>query len=443
MKKRFEKLLRLRYTVAILIGSAVVLAGVGELTYQRIVGTLRSGIALTDARIGSARILQLLSDAEAARLGYLLTGSALYLAPLEQAESELRGNKKVFDFIALIGPTGPHDSQQMYDMAMKTFGEIGHTVALAKGGDEEGALALVRSGEGKRRMASMRAYFDAKFAEAATLQEHARQTIYDAMLFNRIAVLLLSLVIAVGLYWYWGRLRQLDLETRNRQQQLETVVAQKTSELRTLAGYLQTAREDEKSYLARELHDELGGLLTAAKLTLARMRIKLAGDAEMLERIEQVGSHLSAGIALKRRIVEDLRPSTLSALGLKIALDSLCSETGRSLGFAITTAIAEVHLSPDAELGVYRIVQEALTNIGKYAEASHISIELRETPAEILLDIQDNGNGFDLATLEPGQHGLAGMRFRVESLSGTMTLHSAPGEGVRIAVRFPKTQVSA
>ena len=184
-------------------------------------------------------------------------------------------------------------------------------------------------------------------------------------------------------------------------------------------------------------------MLTAAKLTLARMRIKLAGDAEMLERIEQVGSHLSAGIALKRRIVEDLRPSTLSALGLKIALDSLCSETGRSLGFAITTSIAEVHLSPDAELGVYRIVQEALTNIGKYAEASHISIELRETPAEILLDIQDNGNGFDLATLEPGQHGLAGMRFRVESLSGTMTLHSAPGEGVRIAVRFPKTQVSA
>lgn len=443
MKKRFEKLLRLRYTVAILIGSALVLAVVGELTYQRIVSALRSGIALTDARIGSARILQLLSDADAARLGYLLTGSALYLAPLEQAQRELRGNKKVFDFIAMIGPTGPQDSQHMYDMAMKTFGEIGHTVALAKGGDEEGALALLRSGEGKRRMASMRAHFDAKFAEAAQLQEHARQTIYDAMLFNRIAVLLLSLLIAVGLYWYWGRLKQLDLETHNRQQQLETVVAQKTSELRTLAGYLQTAREDEKSYLARELHDELGGLLTAAKLTLARMRIKLAGDAEMLERIEQVGSHLSAGIALKRRIVEDLRPSTLSALGLKIALDSLCSETGRSLGFAITTAIAEVHLSPDAELGVYRIVQEALTNIGKYADASHISIELRETPAEILLDIQDNGSGFDLATLQPGQHGLAGMRFRVESLSGTITLHSAPGEGVRIAVRFPKTQVSA
>ena len=443
MKRRFEKLLRLRYTVGILIGSALVLAAVGEFAYQHTVRTLRSGIALTEARVGSARILQLLSDAEAARLGYLLTGSALYLAPLEQAERELSGKQKVFDFIALIGPTGPQDSQQMYDLAMMKFGEIGHTVALAKGGDEEGALALVRSGEGKRRMATLRARFDAKFAEAAKLQADARQSIFNALLFNRAAVLLLSLVIAVGLYWYWGRLKQLDLETHSRQQLLETVVAQKTSELRTLAGYLQTAREDEKSHLARELHDELGGLMTAAKLTLARMRIKLAGDAEMLERIEQVGNHLSAGIALKRRIVEDLRPSTLSALGLKIALDSLCSETGRSLGFAITTAIAEVHLSPDAELGVYRIVQEALTNIGKYAEASHISIELRETPEEVLLDIQDNGNGFDLATLEPGQHGLAGMRFRVESLSGTMTMQSAPGEGVRIAVRFPKTQVSA
>lgn len=443
MKKRFEKLLRLRYTVAILIGSALVLAVVGEFAYQRTVGTLRSGIALTDARIGSARILQLLSDAEAARLGYLLTGSALYLAPLEQAERELRGNKKVFDFIALIGPTGPQDAQQLYDMAMLKFGEIGRTVALAGGGDLEGALALLRSEESKLHMASMHAHFDAKFTEAAELQEHARQTIYDALLFNRGAVLLLSLLIALGLYWYRSRLQQLDLETHSRQQLLETVVAQKTLELRTLAGYLQTVREDEKSYLARELHDELGGLLTAAKLTLARMRTKLAGDAEMLERIEHVGRHLSAGIALKRRIVEDLRPSTLSALGLTIALDSLCSETGRSLGFAITTAIGEVHLSPDAELGVYRIVQEALTNIGKYAQASHISIELRETPTEVLLDIQDNGNGFDLATLQPGQHGLAGMRFRVESLSGSMTMHSAPGAGVRIAVRFPKTQVSA
>lgn len=443
MKKRFEKLLRVRYIVAVLIASALVLAVVGEMSYHRIVATVRSGIALTEARIGSARILQLLSDAEAAQLGYLLTGDASYLDPLEQAEEELRGNKKVFDFIALIGPTGPQDSQQMYEMAMLKLGEIGPTLMLAGSGDREGALALLDSKESKLRTQTIRARFDSKFNEAAVLQEDARHTIYDTLLFNRSAVLLLSLLIAVGLYWYWGKLQQLDQERRTRQQWLETVVAQKTSELRTLAGYLQTVREDEKSFLARELHDELGGLLTAAKLTLTRMRVKLSGDAEMLERIEQVSAHLNGGIALKRRIVEDLRPSTLSALGLTIALQTLCAETGRSLGIPIATAITEVQLNPDAELGIFRIVQEALTNIGKYADATEVSVELRETPTEVVLTIQDNGQGFDLTILQPGQHGLAGMRFRVESLSGTMAMQSAPGAGVRIAVRLPKEHLSA
>ena len=90
------------------------------------------------------------------------------------------------------------------------------------------------------------------------------------------------------------------------------------------------------------------------------------------------------------------------------------------------------------ELGLFRIVQEALTNIGKYAAATQVSVELQQTDAEVLLDIKDNGNGFDIATLQPGQHGLAGMRFRVESLSGTMLIQSIPGKGVHIAVRVPK-----
>lgn len=345
--------------------------------------------------------------------------------------------------MALIGPTGPQESQQIYALAMHKLGEIRDNVALARTGDKAGALALLESAGGMADMQSLQTRFEAKFTEAAILQADARTTIFDALLFNRVAVLLLSLLMAVGLYWYWHKLRQLDLERHNRQQLLETEVAHKTAELRMLAGYLQTVREDERSHLARELHDELGGLLTAAKLTLARMRAKLADNTEMLQRIEQVNGHLNGGIALKRKIVEDLRPSTLSALGLTTALETLCTEAGASLGFAITARIAEVSLSPDAELGVYRIVQEALTNMGKYAEATEITVELLQTPSEMLLNIQDNGNGFDLTTLQPGQHGLAGMRFRVESLSGSLTLHAAPGEGVRIAACFPKQLISA
>jgi signal transduction histidine kinase len=443
MKKSFENFLRLRYAPPFLIGAALVLAVVGELAYQRTVSTLRYGIALTEARIGSARILQRLTDAETGQRGYLLTSSPSYLEPMRQAEQELRSNKKVFDFIAGIGPTGPRDAKQINDLAMQRFGELGRAIILADIGDKAGALAFINSGEGKQHMDQLRAHFDTKFAEAARLQEGARSVIYDALLFSRTAVLLLSLLMALGLYWYWHKLQQLDQERHSRQQSLQAEVASKTAELRTLAGYLQTVREDEKSYLARELHDELGGLLTAAKLTLARMRAKLALDAEMLERIEQVTLYLNGGIALKRKIVEDLRPSTLTALGLNVALATMCTDSSQHLGIAIQTSITTVQLPPETELGIYRIVQEAFTNIGKYAEATQVSVELQQTETEILLDIKDNGHGFDMSSLKPGQHGLGGMRFRVESLSGKMTLHSAPGHGVHIAVRLPRQPAAA
>ncbi len=443
MKKTFENFLRLRYAVPFLIVAALMLAVVGEIAYQRTVSTLRGGIALTEARIGSAGILQLLTDAETARRGYLLTGSSSYLEPMALAEKELRGNKKVFDYISEIGPTGPQDSEQIYGMAMEKFRELARTTDLVGKGDMAGALDLMNSGDGQRRMDDLRTRFDTKFDEAAKLQDGARSVIYSALLFNRSAVLLLSMLIAVGMYWYWRRLRQLDVERMGRQQLLEAEVAHKTAELRTLAGYLLTVREDEKAHLARELHDELGGLLTAAKLNLARMRAKLPADTYMLERIEQINLHLNGGIALKRKIVEDLRPSALIALGLAVALPDMCAEAGRSMGIPIKFNMSPVQLPPDTELGLYRIVQEALTNIGKYAQASKVSVELQQTETGILLDIQDDGGGFDLATLKPGQHGLAGMRFRVESLSGRMNLTSAPGEGTRISVRLPKPPVSA
>lgn len=437
MKQSFESFLRLRYAVPILILLALVLAAVSEMAYQNTVNSLRNGIALNEARISSARILQLLTDAETAQRGYLLTANPLYLEPMHNANKELRDKKLLFDFIATIGPTGPRDSQQIYALAMQKFASLERTVAIADMGDKAGVLAAVNSNDGKQLMDALRSGFNAKFIEATKLQDTAGKAIYDALLFNRICVLLMSLMMALGMYWYWHKLQQLDQERNSRQQLLETEVANKTAVLRTLAGYLQTVREDEKSHLARELHDELGGLLTAAKLTLARLRNKLTADAEMLERIDQINQHIKDIIALKRKIIEDLRPSTLSALGLNAALETLCTETSQRLNLEIKTNIATVHLPPDTELAIYRIIQEALTNIGKYAKATEVIVELQQTETEILLDIKDNGCGFDLATLKPGQHGLAGMRFRVESLSGKMAQHTAPGQGVHIAVRFP------
>ena len=206
-----------------------------------------------------------------------------------------------------------------------------------------------------------------------------------------------------------------------------------------LARHLQTVREDERSHLARELHDELGGLLTAAKLDLARMRSRLVqAGPEVAERVTHLHATLDAGIALKRRIIEDLRPSSLDNLGLSPALRILCHEWSAASEIPVEVELEEMSLSAEGSLVVYRLVQEALTNVAKYAHARRVSVKLAmaETEGQALVLVQDNGRGFAAAQRTPG-HGLAGMRFRVASIGGELTVDSAPGRGTTIKARLP------
>lgn len=443
MKKYLQSFFKLRFTFPLLIACALSLSLISEITYQRSVSTLTAGIALTEARIGSARILQLLTDAETAQRGYLLTGVASYLEPMRSARRELEGNHAIFKFIESIGPTGADDARSIRAGVAAKLLEMEDTVALATAGKRDAALDAVKTGAGRRAMDDVRNAFEAKLTEATLLQKNARAKIYNALWLNRTLVTALSWLVAIGLYLQMRQLRRRDDERGERQQLLETEVTERTRDLRSLAGYLQTVREEERSRLARELHDELGGLLTAARLTLARMRDKLAGDSEMTERIGQINQHLGQGIALKRRMVEDLRPSTLAVLGLQVALSILCSETAERRGIAVHADIAEaadianLQLTPEVELAIFRVAQEALTNIAKHAEATEVRVRLQPGAGELLLEVSDNGRGFDLARLEAGSHGLAGMRFRMESLRGRMTVQSAPGEGTRVLARLP------
>lgn len=426
---------RRRFFGPLLIAAALLLALLGELTYALTRDTLGNGIALADARLGTAAALQRITDAEAAQRGYLLTGRAEYLAQLRQARAAFERDDSVFKFISGIGPNGQADAQGLRQAALARFAELERIASLAPAGPRPPALPAADNS--LREQTALRALFDRKLAEASRLQHGARTVQYTALWFNRSAVVLLSLLMALSLYLHMRQLKQQEQERDKRQQTLETQVAVRTRELRTLAGHLQTVREDEKSRLARELHDELGGLLTAAKLILARMRVKLAADPEMLERIEHINQRLSEGIALKRRIIEDLRPSTLSALGLNTALMILCADTHHQVGIPVQTDIDDPALSPVLELAIFRTVQEALTNIGKYASASEVTVRLKAQPAEVRLEVTDNGVGFDAQNIAPGRHGLAGMRFRAESLGGKMQVHAQPGRGTQIVVRLP------
>lgn len=219
---------------------------------------------------------------------------------------------------------------------------------------------------------------------------------------------------------------------------LEQQVERRTSELTKLAQHLQRVREDERGHLARELHDELGGLLTAAKLDVARMRKRIdAAGVDVVERIRHLGQTLDAGIALKRRIIEDLRPSSLSNLGLQRTLEIQCSEFAQRSEIRVQAEIGDLKLDPERALAVYRVVQEALTNVAKYARATEVRVLLERVGEYAQLRVQDNGCGFDPRHVREDSHGLTGMRFRIRSCGGDLVLRSRPGLGTTIEATLP------
>lgn len=219
---------------------------------------------------------------------------------------------------------------------------------------------------------------------------------------------------------------------------LETLVALRTAQLTELTHHLQTAREDERARLARDLHDELGALLTSAKLDAARLRSRLAGSApEALERLAHLTQTLDSVITLKRRITEDLRPSSLDHLGLVVTLDILAREFAERSGVSVHRQLVEVPLTAAAELVAYRMVQEAVTNISKYARARQVWISLARRDHLVELTVRDDGVGFDATVPSRSAYGLVGMRFRVEAEGGKLLVTSNPGHGTRLVMTLP------
>jgi len=237
------------------------------------------------------------------------------------------------------------------------------------------------------------------------------------------------------------RARQLELQRllQVEHDRLEIEVAQRTAQLTGLAQRLQTAREDERNRLARDLHDELGSLLTSAKLDAARIRSRLAaGQApEALERLAHLVSTLDSVIALKRRITEDLRPSALSHLGLVATLEILAREFGERSGVAVHCDLHPVALAPSCELTAYRLAQEAVNNLSKYAGAKNVWLSLAPQGHQAQISVRDDGTGFDTRTLDASANGLVGMRYRVEAEGGTLSVVSAPGQGTLIRALLP------
>jgi protein-histidine pros-kinase len=254
--------------------------------------------------------------------------------------------------------------------------------------------------------------------------------------------MLALLVVLFYLLLQQARMRQRLNEVLKRENAaLESQVAQRTAELRDLATWLTNAREAERARIARELHDELGALLTAAKLDTGWIARKLPPTvmAGLEGRFERLQATLNQGIAIKRRVVNDLRPPLLAELGLVDALSSFIESSAGAGELRVETTFPDhlPELPGPLALALFRIAQEALTNVHKHAGATTVTLSLASEGGELVLRVEDNGRGFSPAALAGGTHGLSGMRHRVQMFAGRLAVRSRPGGGTVIEARIP------
>jgi signal transduction histidine kinase len=442
-KNLLGRMLRLRYAFPFIVAAAAALLLVSEVSYHRASDAVQSTRQHVQARVDMRRVLQLITDAETAQRGYVLTGSDDFLQPYRTAIEALPKAREAV--LAYLEETGQDDARRELSRLIEVkLSEVQTTVALRQSGSAEASRTLVESGIGMEQMEALRLLMDGLVARAADAVDASGAITLRTLAANRFGVATLMGLSVLGLYLVLKQARALE-QSREAQrrflqgerERLEEEVLQRTRDLRELARHLQSAREDERGHLARELHDELGAHLTSAKLNVARLRAKAGTQPEVTARLADLTQSLNDCIALKRRIIEDLRPSSLDNLGLQASLEILCRDMAERLSVPVETSIEPLTLGPQADLTVYRFVQEALSNIGKYAQARQVSVRLAHSTQAVEVQVADDGVGFDAAASMAGRHGLAGMRFRVESLGGRMVVHSTPGRGTTLRAELP------
>jgi len=263
-----------------------------------------------------------------------------------------------------------------------------------------------------------------------------------------IAMTVLSLVLlAVIVRLFAGeaaRQRALRIAAEQQTAEFERLVAVRTRELSELSTHLQQFAEKEKSELARHLHDELGGLLTAAKMDLSWLQARVK-EPPYHERLAQLGSVLDDAMNLKRRVVEDLRPSLLDHFGLPTALrahaEHVCTKAG--LQCEVVMSDDAETMQKDLQIALFRVIQEGLANVVRHAHANQVRLALTTDPQRYLLLLSDDGCGMKMndSTFR-WSHGLAGMRHRVNAMGGTFAIESSPAEGTTLRIEVPRARVS-
>jgi signal transduction histidine kinase len=399
-----------------------------------------------------AELLSELSDAETDQRSYLLTGDAKYLdayrtarsaieQSLDRASDQLRENER--QSTAALDPW-----RRLRLLTGNKLGELSASLALYQSQGPDQALALIRADFGSGTMSGIRAVImslrnseRAVVSDALEQADRLRVMVRTAMGAAAVITALLLGLAAAVVARQARRRTEINQQLSHQNEELERRVRQRTTELSALSSHLQQLTEKEKAALARELHDELGGLLIAVKMDISWLQKRSqSGESDVQARWTRVLKLLDDGVDFKRRVVENLRPTLLDNMGLLPALRWIAQETCARGGLDYTEEYPEQEpeLADDAAIMLFRLVQESLTNIVKHAQATLVRLAVRMQDGWLTLEIEDDGRGIDPERLNAtGSHGLATIRHRVRSFGGELEINSPPGQGTQLRARLP------
>lgn len=385
-----------------------------------------------------------LLDAETGVRGFLVTGKDAYLEPYRASIPEIQSLIATIRKDAADG-TYPTEFVTGLEQKVTTKLEVLATAVVERG---------VRIGSNESQGPGKSVMDDIRYLMLQMKQKGASDA--DSLLADSIKAIKLTrwstialgvgamvlLIIVFSLVLRQFRLRAEIAELlHGDNQRLEAEVSRRTADLTAMATYLSSVREQEKGRLARELHDEMGAILTSAKMDASWIARKIDPQAmaQIRERFDRLVTQLNHGITLKRRIIDNLRPPLLEELGLTASLQAMVDEFRASTGLVVVfdgPEDADLGISGDRALALFRIAQESMTNVRKYAQARSVRITLSRGHRNVRLEVSDDGCGFD-DTAVAGTHGIAGMRYRVQMFRGCFVVNAAPGEGTRIVAEIP------
>jgi signal transduction histidine kinase len=379
---------------------------------------------------------------------FLLTGDQKFLTAYDRYAADVEPRLERLQSAYTGSDPDLADMRTLHVLIGKRLADLAMIVAIQKSQGTSAAVALVKTSVGtdtgdaindiveqlRDRESAMHDAAEDHWSRSLTL---SRWITVAGTIFNMLLV-----GIAARLVYMDMRRRTLQTsELRDQKLRLEREAEELNRELVELSTHLQNMAEREKAALARELHDELGGLLVGARMDISWAEQHLSrDDPDMKQRLHRVQQNLSAGVDLKRRIIEELRPTLLDNVGLFAALRWQLKETCGNAGLKCIESYPEVEprFTSEAAIALFRIAQEAFTNIMKHSAAKSMDITLGMDGGAVVMQISDDGKGIPVGRLNAiGSHGLASMRHRVRALGGRLDVRSPASGGTILLVRIP------